>query len=69
MAAGPGDWLPTGRNRELWSKLDAGAIERAARYPFVILDVHFTDAAWWHADSKAPENSKWPATVSEQRTR
>jgi hypothetical protein len=44
MAAGLGDWLLTGHNRELWSKLDAGAIERAARSPFVILDVHFTAA-------------------------
>jgi hypothetical protein len=43
-----------------------GVIERAARFPFVIFDVHLTEVEWWRADSKPPEKSRWLATVSEQ---
>ena len=57
-------------DRELWRKLDAEAIARAARFPFVILDVHFTREAWWRdvingrVASATPHD--WPASVSEQ---
>lgn len=60
------DWLLIAHKRELWSKLDQGTIERAARFPFVILDVYFTDVDWWRSESKSPEPSQWPASVSEQ---
>jgi len=62
------------QHRELWSALDAAAIQRAARFPFVILDVNFTDAGWWRAVSQNPERSfdeqsdasLWPAEVAEK---
>ena len=34
-------------NRELWSRLDGAACGRMARFPFLILDVHFQNAQWW----------------------
>jgi len=68
MAARPNttDWPLIAQNRELWSKLDARTIEQAARFPFVILDAHFTDVEWWRSESKPPETSQWPTSVSEQ---
>ena len=44
--------------------MDAVAIGRAARFPFLILDVHFTDVEWWRSNSKLIEASPWPAAVS-----
>src|SRR5258708_5460532 len=38
---------PLTLDRQLWSKLDAQAIALAARFPFVILNVHFTNQEWW----------------------
>jgi hypothetical protein len=35
------------RHREIWSALGADALKRAAQLPFVLLDVHFGDVAWW----------------------
>jgi len=68
MAARPNtyDWLLVAQDREVWSKLDVKTVERAARFPFVILDVHFTDVDWWRSESKPPETSQWPLSVSEQ---
>ena len=67
MAARPGgDWPFIAHDRELWAALDAGAIERAARFPFVVLDVHFTEVEWWRSGSKPIEVSFWPAMLSEQ---
>jgi len=43
----PGEWPLILQHRELWSALTEEAIKRAARLSFVILDVHFTDEAWW----------------------
>jgi len=37
------------QHRELWSGLAAEAIQRAARLPFLIVDVHFIDEAWWRS--------------------
>lgn len=31
----------------LWRSLDVATRRRVARLPFVIVDVHFTDIAWW----------------------
>jgi len=62
------------RQREVWSGLDAAAIRRAARFPFVILDAFFNDEGWWNgvlqqpASSLAqtPAMSLWPAEVAEK---
>jgi hypothetical protein len=66
------DGWPLTLDRELWSKLDAQAIVRAARFPFVILDVHFTREKWWRevidgSGASAPPHG-WQATVSEHLT-
>jgi len=37
------------QHRELWSGLPAEAIQRAARFPFLIVDVHFIDEVWWRS--------------------
>lgn len=34
-------------HRDLWRNLDATARHRVARLPFVMVDIHFTDLAWW----------------------
>lgn len=34
---------------ELWSQLDTEALRRAARFPFLIVDVYFIDEAWWRS--------------------
>ena len=72
VAGGPdaGDWPLIAHDQMLWSTLDAKTIERAARFPFVILDVHFTDIEWWRetingSDVPADPND-WPESVSEQ---
>ena len=36
-------------HRELWVELDSEARRRMARLPFVILDLHFADEAWWRS--------------------
>jgi hypothetical protein len=65
-AAAGDDWPFIAHDRELWAASDAGAIERAARVPFVVVQVHFTDVEWWRADSKPMETSQWPAKMAEQ---
>jgi hypothetical protein len=61
---------PLNLDRELWSTLDAPTIARAARFPFVMLDVHFTNQEWWReaiAGVAAPAASHvWPANVSQE---
>jgi hypothetical protein len=60
--------------RELWSRLDSEIIERAARLPFVILDVNFTNDVWWRSVSQSPEEPchyqltppMWPSEVARQ---
>jgi hypothetical protein len=72
MAATPdaGNWPCVAHDRALWSKLDAKVIERAANFPFVILDVNFNNEKWWRevidgsVGSAAPHN--WPSNLSEQ---
>jgi hypothetical protein len=67
IAAAPGnDWPFSAHDRELWAGLNADAIERAARFPFVALNAHFTQVKWWLSDSKPVEASQWPAHVSEK---
>jgi len=67
----PGD-MADAAYRVLLSGLDARVITRAARLPFVILDVHFTNENWWQsaiesnpASNVAPSPFHWPATVAE----
>jgi len=43
--------------RELWSELDGPAIRRAARFPFLVVDAHFTDEAWWRSVLLNPQRS------------
>jgi hypothetical protein len=58
---------------ELWSGLDAEIIRRAARLPFVILDVHFTNETWWRRATELNTASTiasshlcdWPVNVAE----
>jgi hypothetical protein len=63
-------WPLTMQDRKLWSKLDSRAIASAARFPFVILDVHFTDVEWWRStiagSSRAAASDVWPANISEE---
>jgi hypothetical protein len=70
MAARPGggDWPLMPHDRALWSKLDAETIRRAAHFPFVILDVYFTNERWWHEAIESVDGSatphNWPAQVA-----
>lgn len=34
-------------NRELWARLDADGRQAIARLPFLVLDAHFREEAWW----------------------
>lgn len=43
------------QHRELWSGLNPEAIQRAARFPFLIVDVHFLDEAWWRSVLLSPQ--------------
>ncbi len=68
------DWPVSVRHRELWLALAVDVTHRAARFPFVIVDVHFTDQAWWRSASVSPEgierggldNTCWSREVSER---
>jgi hypothetical protein len=64
------DWPLVAYDPKLWSTLDAQTIERAARFPFVILDVHFTDVTWWrevlNGSGVPAAHHTWPASMSEQ---
>jgi hypothetical protein len=35
-------------HRAVWRALNAGARKRAARCPFLLVDVHFQREEWWH---------------------
>ena len=59
-------------HRELWQQLDLNARQRAARLPFIIVDVHFADSRWWNrerrpaAQSVAPPVPCFPSEISEK---
>jgi len=38
---------------ELWTSLDAASRHRAAQMPVLLLDLHFQDAEWWQAATRA----------------
>lgn len=48
------------QHRSLWRSLNATARKRAARTPFLLVDVHFQDADWWRSvkDSRPNRRSK-----------
>lgn len=48
------------QHRGLWRGLSATARKRAARTPFLLVDVHFQDADWWRSakDHRAGRRSK-----------
>lgn len=54
--SGTSEWLAETPHRVLWSELTTEAIQRAARFPFVILEAHFTDDEWWRAASVNPQD-------------
>lgn len=52
-------------NRELWVHLEPGARQKAARVPFVIVDAHFKEQAWWRkitADGPHEAESEEPTS-------
>lgn len=51
------------RNRDLWRRVDTDARRRLAAFPFVIVDMRFTDEAWWRMSSQAASHSS-PASSS-----
>ena len=63
-------WSLTAQDRKLWSMLDSEAIASAARFPFVILDVHFTDVEWWEGviagSLVSAVSGAWPAPISQE---
>ncbi len=74
-AADAGSDLPlVAANRDLWARLGPEARRRTALLPFVILDLHFTDEAWWQRAISAPaptlhetESENWlPPKLSER---
>jgi hypothetical protein len=72
MSSIPDDFAAIAPYRDQWSGLDAEIIRRAARFPFVILDVHFTNETWWQrviqlktASTVAPIPCRWPTKVAE----
>jgi hypothetical protein len=57
-AADAGSELPlVSANRDLWAQLRPDARKRAALLPFVILDLHFADEAWWQRAVAAPAST------------
>ena len=44
-------------NRDLWIRLQPEARRRAARMPFVTLDLHFTNERWWRRVIEAPSTA------------
>jgi hypothetical protein len=46
-----------GLHGRLWVQLDMEALRRAARFPFLIVDVHFLDEAWWRQVLVNPQGS------------
>jgi hypothetical protein len=45
------------QHRDLWRSLDAAQRKRAARTPFLLVDVRFQDASWWRL-AKDPRSSR-----------
>jgi hypothetical protein len=54
----------------LWSTLDESALRLAARFPFLIVDVHFIDEGWWRSVVLNPQgvpavaSDLWPPEVA-----
>jgi hypothetical protein len=74
-AADAGSELPlVSANRDLLAQLRPDARKRAALLPFVIVDLHFADEAWWQRAIGAPastlhdpDSTNWlPSELSER---
>jgi hypothetical protein len=52
-----------GRHRDDWRSLDAGARREAARFPFLLLDIHFQDDEWWRSAAD-PRSEGTPSNPS-----
>jgi hypothetical protein len=57
--------------REPWLAITPEAIARAARFPFVIVDIRFTDERWWRSiaaigEKSAPDSTgeHWPQEIT-----
>lgn len=46
------------QHRSLWRSLSATARKRAARTPFLLVDVHFQDAEWWRSVKDPRQNRR-----------
>lgn len=53
------------QHRELWSQLNAAPRKRAARTPFLLVDVRFQDAPWWRL-AKDPRLSRRSRIVTRE---
>jgi hypothetical protein len=69
-----GPWPAEHPVSALWASAGTPVLQRAARFPFVIVDVCFTDEAWWravvrnpeHQGTRSPEAPIWPMKGSEE---
>jgi hypothetical protein len=69
-----GPWPPDHPVRALWASAGTQVLQRAARFPFVIVDACFKDEAWWravvrnpeHQGTSSPETPVWPMKGSEE---
>jgi hypothetical protein len=46
------------QHRSLWNGLNATARTRAARTPFLLVDLHFQDAQWWRSAARSRPSRK-----------
>lgn len=70
LDAASGSQIPlVAAHRDLWSRLDQTSRKRLSLFPFVIVDLRFGDATWWHIASHkgAQARGLFAATVPEAR--
>jgi hypothetical protein len=61
-------------HRGVWSSIGADVVERAARFPFLILELHFANEEWWRkltevssdARPEGSQDSPWPPLFAEE---
>jgi hypothetical protein len=72
ITRGAGTLPRLAQQREAWEALSPQAISRAARFPFVIVDIRFTDERWWQsvaanrqeAGQEDSTHERWPQEVT-----
>lgn len=70
---GSGLWPGAPESRSVWASVSEQGLQRAARFPFVIVDASFMDEAWWRSVAADPsrviagptETLVWPPEASE----